>query len=230
MNLKIKEICELLNVSEKTVYRWIQANKIPFYKINSQYRFNKAEINEWILKNNMPVTEQILDLKTTENPVSIYNLICQGGIYYNIQGITLMEVFRNFISIMNLPEEINPQNLLSTLMEREELMPTSMGNGIAFPHPRSPIITDLKQESISVVFIDKPINYFSVDESSLHTLFIILSANPKRHLEILSKLSFTCQDSLFLKLLQDRSDKNLILDCIQNKENEWNKRRRGNLV
>lgn len=59
MNLKIKDICELLQVSEKTVYRWIKDNKIPTYKINNQYRFNKAEINDWILKNKITVTEKI---------------------------------------------------------------------------------------------------------------------------------------------------------------------------
>ena len=49
MELKIKDIVDLLQVSEKTVYRWIKDKKIPCYRINHQYRFNRAEINEWIL-------------------------------------------------------------------------------------------------------------------------------------------------------------------------------------
>ncbi len=227
MNLKIKEICELLNVSEKTVYRWIQQKKIPFYKINHQYRFNKAEINEWIIKNNLRVTENILDIKITSAPVDICALINQGGIYYNVPGSGIGEVFRNYIGKMDLPNEINPQKLYDTLMEREDLMPTTIGKGIAFPHPRSPMITDVHKESISVVFLECPLKYQSVDDSMLHTLFVIMSTNPKRHLEILSKLNFTCQDEEFQKMLESRAEKSELLDYIQKKETDWNSRMRG---
>lgn len=227
LNLKIKEICELLNVSEKTVYRWIQLKKIPFYKINHQYRFNKAEINEWIIRNNLQVTESILEIKMTETPVEISNLIKLGGIYYDIEGNTIREVFKNFIQKMALPQEINPQKLFDTLVEREDLMPTTIGKGIAFPHPRSPMISDVRKESISVVFLKNPINYQSVDDEMLHTLFIIMSTNPKRHLEILSKLNFTCQEEVFQKMLENRAGKEELLNYIQLKESEWNKRMRG---
>lgn len=227
MNLKIKDICELLNVSEKTVYRWIQQKKIPFYRINHQYRFNKGEINEWILKNNLNVTENILDLKITTTPVDIKLLISHGGIYENITGNSINEILKNFIQRMRLPQDVNPQKLFDTLLEREELMPTTIGKGIAFPHPRSPMITDINQESISVVFLEKPLKYQSIDDSLLHTLFVIMSTNPKRHLEILSKLSFICQDEQFLKLLEIRADKDSLLAYIQTKEDDWNKRMRG---
>ena len=49
MDLKIKEVAELLNVSETTIRRWLADGKIPAYKINHQYRFNRAEIEHWVL-------------------------------------------------------------------------------------------------------------------------------------------------------------------------------------
>ncbi len=61
MDLKIKDISELLQVSEKTVYRWIMGSKIPAYRINHQYRFDKTEINEWILKNKINFSDKILE-------------------------------------------------------------------------------------------------------------------------------------------------------------------------
>ena len=38
MQLTVRDVARLLNVSEKTVYRWIKAREIPAYRINEQYR------------------------------------------------------------------------------------------------------------------------------------------------------------------------------------------------
>ena len=59
MELKIKDIVGMLQVNEKTVYRWIKEKKIPCYRINHQYRFNRAEINEWILSYSQHVNVQL---------------------------------------------------------------------------------------------------------------------------------------------------------------------------
>jgi nitrogen PTS system EIIA component len=44
MQLGVREVAELLNVSEKTVYRWLKQGKLPAYKINDQYRIHRAEL------------------------------------------------------------------------------------------------------------------------------------------------------------------------------------------
>lgn len=50
MDLKIKDVAELLNVSEKTIRRWLVGGKIPAYRLNSQYRFSRIEIENWVMK------------------------------------------------------------------------------------------------------------------------------------------------------------------------------------
>ena len=64
---------------------------------------------------------------------------------------------------MALPQDVNPQKLYDTLIEREKMMPTTIGKGIAFPHPRSPVISDVHQESVSIVFPERPFQYQSID-------------------------------------------------------------------
>ncbi len=49
MDLKLKDVTELLNVSETTVKRWISDGKIPYYRLNNQYRFSRSEIENWVL-------------------------------------------------------------------------------------------------------------------------------------------------------------------------------------
>jgi PTS system nitrogen regulatory IIA component len=62
MELKIKDIINLLQISEKTVYRWIKEKKIPCYRINHQYRFSRSEINEWILDSRIELASKLLHL------------------------------------------------------------------------------------------------------------------------------------------------------------------------
>src|ERR1700733_3500647 len=50
MDLKIKDVAELLSVSETTVRRWLSDGKIPAYRLNHQYRFSRIEIENWMLR------------------------------------------------------------------------------------------------------------------------------------------------------------------------------------
>ena len=42
--LSTKELCMFLNISEPTVIKWRAKRKIPFLKIGSAYRYDKAAV------------------------------------------------------------------------------------------------------------------------------------------------------------------------------------------
>ena len=54
MDLKLKDVADLLNVSEVTIRRWLADGKIPAYRINNQYRFSREEIEDWVLTQKVP--------------------------------------------------------------------------------------------------------------------------------------------------------------------------------
>ena len=49
MDLKLRDVADLLTVSEATIRRWIADGKIPYYKLHNQYRFSRSEIENWVL-------------------------------------------------------------------------------------------------------------------------------------------------------------------------------------
>lgn len=201
-----------------------QRKKIPAYRIQHQYRFNKAEINEWILKNKINVSHKLLDLNLTPMPVSIIDLLKKGGIFYRIPGHDVHEVIRNAVKIMPTPPEISKDAVYSLLIDREEMMPTAVGKGIAIPHPRNIIIADIENESVSICFLDGKIDFQAIDNEPVTTLFVVLSANPRRHLEILSKITYLCQQDEFINLLKKQENKEIIQEFIETKEKVWKKR------
>ncbi len=224
MDLKIKDITELLNVPEKTVRQWISEKRMPAYKIKNQYYFNKSEISEWILKNNIAVSVNILNLGLTTKPVSIFELINKGGIFYNIKGKTVEEIITHVVKTIKIPSGTTRDIVQASLLQREEMMSTAVGHGIAFPHPRNPIISDVENEAIYLCFLKNRIDYNAIDSEPVGVLFVIISSNSKRHLEILSKISYLCRQEEFIKKLNDQDKKEVILSYIEQKEREWGSR------
>lgn len=45
--MNVREVAELLNVSTRTVYAWVEQNKIPFQKKGGSLRFRRVEIEAW---------------------------------------------------------------------------------------------------------------------------------------------------------------------------------------
>ncbi|MCX6150645.1 MAG: PTS sugar transporter subunit IIA [Ignavibacteriales bacterium] len=223
MDLKIKDIVDQLQVSEKTVYRWIKEKKIPCYRINHQYRFNRSEINEWILSNKIELASNVLSVASSSQPTNFRQLVQAGGIYADVAGNSVREVLQNAIYTISTPTHISKEEIISALLSREEMMTTAIGKGISIPHPRNPIITGDENASISICYLKNLTDFQSLDGELVHTLFIVLTNNPRRHLEVLSKISFLCQMDSFIEMLKKKTPKDELLTFVQSKEPEWQK-------
>jgi nitrogen PTS system EIIA component len=224
MDLKMKDIIDLFDVPEKTILQWIEEKRMPSYRIKNQYYFNKAEVNEWILKNNIAVSEKILDLSLTNRPVSLIGLVKRGDVHYDVKGRTVRDVINEVVKTIPLPKSTDRDTVLASLLQREEMMTTAVGKGIALPHPRNPIISDIDDEGISVCFLKHEVDYGALDGVPVHILFIIISSNAKRHLEILSKISFLCRQEEFLAMMKDTPKKKEFLCYVERVEREWGER------
>ncbi len=222
MELKIKDIVGLLQVNEKTVYRWIKEKKIPCYRINHQYRFNRAEINEWILSSKIELSSSLINLGLNNHNLPV--LLERGGVVSAVKGANVQEVLTNAVEAISTPPGLLKEDILVTLMRREELMPTAIGNGVAIPHPHNPMVTNPGNASVSICYLEEPVEFHALDGLAVHTLFILFTATPRMHLEVLSKISHLCQNSTFLEKLRSRAPKEDILEFVRGKEKEWQKK------
>jgi PTS system nitrogen regulatory IIA component len=115
---------------------------------------------------------------------------------------------------------LSQEEIFNALLSREELMPTAIGNGIAIPHPRNPIVTNPVNSNVSICYLHNPIDFEALDNKPVHTLFILLTATPKMHLNVLSKISYLCQDKNLLELLSSKSKKEIVMNFIKQKESD----------
>jgi nitrogen PTS system EIIA component len=153
--------------------------------------------------------------------IDVKRLIDKGGVYFNIGGETPEAAISDAIESIHLPPEIAKETLRNAVLERETLMPTAIGNGIAFPHPRNPIIGAEDLQRIVVCFLKSPINYRALDKKPVFALFLIISASPKHHLQILSQLSYLCRMESFQGLLRQKPSKEELIAFVKRAEKAW---------
>jgi PTS system nitrogen regulatory IIA component len=186
MQLNVREAAKILNVSEKTIYRWINQGNLPAYRANEQYRFNRAELLEWATSRKINVSPEIFhEPESTSGPlVGLVDALQAGGIFYRVGGADRETVLRAIVETMRLPEEVDREFLFRVLLAREALGSTGVGDGIAIPHVRNPIVLHVSRPTITLCFLEKPVDFGAIDGKPVHALFSLISPTVRAHLHL----------------------------------------------
>jgi PTS system nitrogen regulatory IIA component len=219
MKLTVREVAKLLGVSDKTVYRWVGEGKIPVYKVNDQYRFVRSEILEWSTANRVPVSPQIfLEPEEDNKPLSKLSEALEAGrIFYRVEGHDRESVLRSVVKLLPLPADVDHDFVFELIRVREMMGSTGMGDGIAIPHPRNPLMFQ-STPSVTLCFLEQPIDFDALDGKPVFALFTILSPNMRSHIHLLSRLAFALQNQAFRSIITAQAARETILNEIRKME------------
>ncbi|NCC52846.1 MAG: helix-turn-helix domain-containing protein [Spartobacteria bacterium] len=220
MNLGVKDAAKLLNVSEKSIYRWIRDRSMPCMRIQDQYRFNRSELLEWAVSRKIEVSPSIFnEPESRGQPLpSISEALEAGGIIYRVEGTTRDDVLLSMVRHMNVPDNVDKDFLFSVLQAREDLGSTGIGDGIAIPHVRNPVVLHISQPSITLCFLENPIEFASLDGKPVDIIFALISPTIRGHLHMLSRLMFMLRDAGFRETLRAQGTREQIHACFQETE------------
>ena len=188
MDLKIKDVADLLNVSETTIRRWLSDGKIPAYRINHQFRFSRIEIEDWVMAQKLgrsngvspfneppkksSETEKGSNAKGGSKQFSLYRALHKGNVITDVPGNTKEEVIRNTMKRVAKDLNLDAEVLTDLLLDRENLQPTALNNGIGIPHTRDFLLND-HHDAVVIAFPQKAIPYGALDGKPVHTLFFL---------------------------------------------------------
>jgi PTS system nitrogen regulatory IIA component len=216
MFLKVTDLAAAIGVDEKTVLGWIKNKGLPAHKQDDRFRINRVDLLEWATNQGITIPP---DIFVAENEAchqsSVSAALQQGGIFYDLPGETPESALREVVSRLALPPGLDPEFLLQTLLAREALGSTALGNGIAIPHVRNPIVGRAGESSISLCFLSNPIDFDAVDGKPVTILFTLVTPNVKEHLHLLAKLAFLLHDQPFLDLLHRPGGEAEIINSIR---------------
>lgn len=216
MQLTLRQAATYLGVDEPTVRRWMRERGLPTHKFNERLYLNAVELWEWATDNRVPVSRSLLDeARRTDEPVpALSDLLERGGIHHDVPGYDKAEVLREVVARLPLPAEYDREFLFTVLEAREKLGSTGVGDGIAIPHVRNPILLHIPRPFVTACLLRTPIEFAAIDQRPVHTIFTVVSPSVPVHLRILAQLSFALRDETLRELLKTRAPIADLMACL----------------
>lgn len=217
MQLTLRQAAKYLGVSESTARRWIAERGLPVHEVSERLYLNAVELWEWAIEHGVHVSRSLLEhaRRAPDAVPPMSHLLRAGGIFYDIDAKTKRELLRQFVARLPLPPEQDRATLLSVLEAREAMGSTGVGDGIAIPHVRNPIVLHVDQPFVTLCLLKHPVEFDAIDGQPVHTLFMVVSPTVPVHLRILAQLGFLLRDDLLRKMFKKRASAEDILSRIE---------------
>lgn len=126
--------------------------------------------------------------------------------YCDLQGVSKKRLLKTISEkIEKNVDNLDANTIFDALMARERLGSTGLGNGIAIPHckiPESEVILG------SIVTLEEPIDFDSVDSKPIDLLFILIVPNEESdtHVKLLGQVAEMFSDENFCFILRNTHD------------------------
>jgi nitrogen PTS system EIIA component len=207
MQFDLRDVARMLNVSENKVFHWINEEQLPARQVNGKYCVDRAELLEWATLKRLSIpTEAFHDSDGQVAEVNLDAALEDGGICRDLAGADKPTVLRAVVEALRLPDGFDRESLLELFLSRERLGSTGVGDGIAIPHPRHPVILPVHRARVSICFLAEPLEFGAADRKPVDTLFVLISPSIRIHMQMLACIARALTDVALRDLLRTRGN------------------------
>ena len=220
----IHSLAAYLHLQVAQVARLADRGKLPGRKVQGQWRFSQADIHHW-LENRIGLSddaeleqvETILRPPTAQRaaPRTISELLPLVAIEVPLPARTRISVITAMAELAARTGWLwDAQKMAAAVLDREDMHPTALDNGVALLHPRRPMTTILGQEFLAFGRTASGIP-FGGDHGGLTDLFFLLcSTDDRGHLQTLARLSRLITVPALLAQLREAPDAQAVHSAI----------------
>lgn len=205
MQVTVKIAAQVLEVEEDRIYRLIKQGELPAIRVGEDWRIDRAELLEWATGRGMKVSPDLFADAGAGGPPSLMESLLGGGVLRKVAGEDPRSALRGVVDRLRLPEDVDRDYLYEVLIAREDLGSTGIGEGIAIPHVRDPLVLGVPRPTVTLCFLEKGVDFGAIDGIPVDTLFTIVCPTVKDHLHLLSRLGFVLRDGAFRAALKERA-------------------------
>jgi PTS system nitrogen regulatory IIA component len=220
MQVSVKIASKVLDLDEDRVYRLIRQGELPAIRVGEDWRIDRSELLEWATARGMKVSPELFPDSGPGGPPSFFEALLGGGILRGIRGEDSSGVLREVVSKLALPEDIDRDYLYEVMIAREDLGSTGIGEGIAIPHVRDPLVLTVPRPTATLCFLEKAVDFKAIDGLPVDVLFAIVCPTVKDHLHLLSRLGYMLRDDVFRSLLKSRASDEAIFAALASIESK----------
>lgn len=150
--------------------------------------------------------------------MKIVEFLQPGAVVDDLAGKTAQAVLGEVSRPLAVAHKLDPQRLLDTLLEREKLGSTGIGDGVAIPHGKVPGLDRL----LAVVGRSRAgVQFHSLDGKPAHLFFLVMAPEQSAgmHLKALARISRLLKDARFRRSLLEARDADDLRRILQEEDN-----------
>ena len=219
-SLTLKELAEMMGADARRLERMAQRGEIPCQKVGGQFRFNRAEITQWLKQHMGSFHDDHLKevdvsmtahRQTHQTQPIITPLICEQAVTHCLEARSKNGAIRALISLAETTGLVYDSDaLLKTVLHREELCTTAMEGGVAIPHPRCPLPYEIADTILVVARAQHGI-LFGAPDGPTQLFFFTASQDDAHHLHVLARICRLLRhDNLLEDLIHAHSTRHMI--------------------
>ncbi len=220
MILTLKELADKLRVNERTILRMLKSGQISGVKIGGQWRFNGSEIDHLFFpsaqSSSVVATAAVVDagdvvslseLIRRDIRIPVSRVLKESRVIPELDGVKREDILEQMSGVLKREGLVmDVSDLRHRLLEREKLLSTGIGHGIAIPHPRDPIV-GLNAPAVIVMARHKAgVKYNAIDGLPVKLFFLLCCENIEMHLHMMGQLARLLQDERLLDNLLVAAD------------------------
>ncbi len=207
--LTIKDLAAQIGRDAREIEKLVQRGRIPGRKINGQWQFHPQEVTRW-LEEEIPdaSSDELAAIEVAQAPQDeaqifrLTNYMSVDLIAVPLEARTKRSVLETLLEVAGRTWQVwAPARVLEAIIDRENALPTAIGQGIAIPHPRNPMPDDLGQSLVAFGRTYSSIPFGGASNSMSHLFFMVLSRDTPTHLRILARLGRMVQMDGFSETL-----------------------------
>ncbi len=193
-SMSIEDFAKHVGMAERDVWRLADRGVLPGNKVGGQWRFNRAQVTEW-LQQEMPSFEEdrLIGLERAmgaeTGAMTVTELIGLEGVDAALAANTRASVLRELVKLAGRTGLLyDEKGLLAALEEREAMCSTALPGGVAIPHPRQPMPYASAEPLICVARLTRGIAFGSPYRDLTRLFFLICCHDDRHHLRVLARL------------------------------------------
>jgi len=189
-----RQVAAYLSLNERTLLKLVSEGALPGVKIGNQWRFRKAMLDAWLDDQMLGVVPQRVELeyrnRTPRRMLDLASCFQPSHIVPELAANTKIGVIGELAAIANRLGLVRDKNwFVGALIERENIMPSAMGNGVAFLHTMNRHPEQVIRPFMVLGRSRAGVDFDALDGGPTHLFFVLGLKFHELHLPWLAKLA-----------------------------------------
>jgi len=212
--LSIKELAAKVGVSEKTVYRMLNAGQIPSaVKIGGQWRFNVNAVESWLA----PSVSNSTGIRSVNPTMSLTTALTNGAVLYRIHGKNRDEALDELLTTLPQTGGLDTRAIKLAILAQESLVSSSL-QGLACMRPtrEAPFFVD--HSLVVLAYLEKPTDFKAIDGQKAEVIILTLPANLAEEAILNLRLTRMLMEPSFVSAIRQEMPRKELLRLVEDTE------------